>query len=407
MAPHLPALLRPDLRLDDSPSPPETYDEALERAFCSLGLQVPPFKTEEQKQQEVLDILASGGLEALQNLPAELQGLPLCEALLKRSWALRHDDPAQMVQLARAATLLADRLEAKELSVKARLGLRCRAWAELANAYRVADQLDLAEEALGRGMELGLLIEDALLDARLFDIQASLYADRRFFDQAGNLLDILAALYRRQGDAHLEGRALISKGIYIGYQGELTEAVRLLQQGLSLVDDSRDPGVAYSALQAQARFLADAGFYKDAMIALWNLKQRKPYISGRISDLKIRWMEGQIYVGLKQFDRAERDLKYAKQGFEEAGLGYKAALAGLELGAVWLHQGRLEEAEGIVRECVKAFLSLGIRRELLASIRVLQKAVETRYLSLATLQHVIDLLHKAERNPKASPPEEP
>jgi hypothetical protein len=123
--------------------------------------------------------------------------------------------------------------------------------------------------------------------------------------------------------------------------------------------------------------------------------------------LKLRWLEGHINAGLEKFDRAERALKQVKQGFEEAGLGYKAALAGLELGAVWLRQGRLAEAERIVSECAAVFISLQIRRELRVSILVIRQAVETQHLNLTVLQHVIDLLHKAERDPNAPALEEP
>ena len=79
--------------------------------------------------------------------------------------------------------------------------------------------------------------------------------------------------------------------------------------------------------------------------------------------LKLRWLEGHIHVGLQDLDLAEQALREVRQGFEEAGLGYKAALAGLELGSVWLQQGSFADAEEIVLECADVFLCLGIRRE--------------------------------------------
>ncbi|HKI03213.1 MAG TPA: hypothetical protein VKK31_14645 [Thermoanaerobaculia bacterium] len=94
-------------------------------------------------------------------------------------------------------------------------------------------------------------------------------------------------------------------------------------------------------------------------------------------------------------------LQEVRQGFEEADLGYKAALAGLELGAVWLRQRRLDEAEKLVLECADVFIFLRIQREALASVLVARKAAETRCLTLGLLQQVIDLLHRTERDPNA------
>jgi tetratricopeptide (TPR) repeat protein len=412
LAPYLPVLLgklgRESRSTTIPPAQLEVYDAPLERAFAAVGVRMPPPKTAEEKKQEALKLLCAGGLEGLPDVPSDLLGLPLYEALLERSWALRHDDPDQMVQLARSAVFLADRLSEDELGVQKTVDLRCRAWVELANAYRVADELDQAEDALGWATECLMLgNQDDLLMARFFDVLGSFYAARRRFDLVSTALDLVAFLYSRHGDEHLAGRALISKGIYVGYEGELQEALRLLQQGLALVNEDRDSGVVASALQAQARFLADSGSYKEARVALWSLRQRKLRMEGRISALKLQWLEGQINAGLEKFDRAERDLKQVKQGFEEAGLGYKAALAGLELGAVWLRQGRLAEAERMVSECAAVFISLQIRRELRVSILVIRQAVETRHLNLTVLQHVIDLLHKAERDPNAPTLEEP
>jgi hypothetical protein len=197
------------------------------------------------------------------------------------------------------------------------------------------------------------------------------------------------------------------RSIFVGYSGDAEAAVQGIQQGLRSINERREPTLVLAAVQSQIRFLMDTGKFSHALWALSNLKQRNLDVSGRISALKLRWLEGQIHVGLKDFDVAEQALREVKEGFEEAGLGYKAALAGLELGSVWFQQGSFARAEEIVLECADVFLSLGIRRELVASLLMVRKAAESRYLSLTALQHVIDQLHKEERSPRATPPEEP
>jgi tetratricopeptide (TPR) repeat protein len=275
--------------------------------------------------------------------------------------------------------------------------LRCRAWMELGNAHRVADDLSNAEQALGHATELYLQgTQDEVLAARLFDVQASLLGACRRFDLAETALDLVFAIHRRRGDHHLAGRALISKGTYVGYQGDAEESVRLIEQGLGLIDESQDPRLLFAALHNQARFLTDCGRLREARIALWKLKARRLDPGGRISGLKVRWLEGQINAGLGELDRAEPALLEVRRGFAEAGLGYKAALAGLELGAVMLRRGRTEAAIAEVLAAVEVFQSLGIAREAGVSVLLLKKGCERRIADVALLEYVIGLLRKAE-----------
>jgi tetratricopeptide (TPR) repeat protein len=407
LLPYVPARLLPGRREAVPPVPPDDYDAPLDRAFALLSQPRSSGGTPEDIQREAVRLLAAGGLEALVDAPPELSGLPLFEALLERSWALRHEDPAQMVQLAYTAALKASHLCEEEIGTKKTADLRCRAWTELANAYRVAEHLDEAEDALSQAFEHFLLgTQDDLLGARYFVVFASQQADRHLFDLARTAMDIAIAVYRRRGDLHLAGRALIMKGIYSGYQGNSEEAIRSLKRGLANVDERRDPGLVLSALQGQASFLVDCGRFEEAFQALVDLRRRGLNPGGRVGALKLRWVEGRVYAGLQDFEAAEPALREVKQGFEEAGLGYKAALAGLELGSVWFQQGNFEDAEEIVLECADVFLVLGIRRELMASLVVVRKAAERRHLSFTALQKVIKQLHKEERSPNATAPEE-
>ncbi|HKI06270.1 MAG TPA: hypothetical protein VKK31_30105, partial [Thermoanaerobaculia bacterium] len=104
--------------------------------------------------------------------------------------------------------------------------------------------------------------------------------------------------------------------------------------------------------------------------------------------LKVRWLEGQIAAGLGELERAEKALAEVRLGFEELGLRYKAALAGLELAAVHLHQGRAGEARGHAREAVEVFTGLGIGREALASVLVIRAAFERGIATASLLESV-------------------
>jgi tetratricopeptide (TPR) repeat protein len=327
------------------------------------------------------------------------------EVLLERSWALRHQDPGEMVRLAEEARDLAGRIDPREAGSRQAADRQCRAWVELGNAYRVADRLSQAEQALGRATELYLQgTQDELLAARLFDVQASLLGDCRRFALAENALDLVFAIHQRRGDPHLAGRALLSKGAYAIYQGRAEEAVRLTGRGLELIDPDRDPRLLQVALHNQARALMDCGRLRDARIALWKIKVRGLVPAGRIDALKVRWLEAQINAGLGELDRAELALIEVKRGFKESGLPYKAALAGLELGAVLLRQGRTGQAIAEGMAAVEVFLSLGIEREATVSVLLLKRGFEQRMTDVALLERVIHLLRQSEGSGRARRP---
>ncbi|HEY9420302.1 MAG TPA: hypothetical protein VIW92_02720 [Thermoanaerobaculia bacterium] len=388
-----------------TPEEDAAYDAALERAVAvALRAERDLFQ---DRKREALSLIFDADPECLPAIPAHLRGVPLIEALLERSWSLRHENPERMVRLAQWARLAAEGLDPQELGNEHIADHQCRAWIELGNAHRTADDLDQADQAMGRAVELLLQgTQDEVLAARLFDVQASLYGARRRFDLATAALDLVLAIHQRLGDEHLTGRALISKGVYAGYQGEAEEAVRLIGEGMRLVDANRDPRLVFVAAHNKARFLMDCGRFRDARIAVFDLKGRGLDPGGRVNELKVRWLEGQINAGLGELERAERDLREVQQEFEAMELGYKAALVGLELGAVLLRQGRSSEASEKVLAAADVFSVLGIGREAGASLLLLRKAFERKMTDAALLDYVIRLLHGLEDGPRKPEPSE-
>jgi tetratricopeptide (TPR) repeat protein len=324
-------------------------------------------------------------------------GPPGFEAFLERCRALRFDDPARMADLARFATFLADRLEPRRYGAKRVADLRCRAWTELANAYRVADRLPESQQALDTAAECYLAgTVHELLAVRLLDVQASVDADSRRFPEALESLDVVHAVHLRRGDRHLAGRALLKKGLYAGYGGHPEGAVPLLEEGLALVDAKRDPGLVAGAMHNLAFLLVECGRLEEAKELL---QHNRPSHGGRVDQLKVRWLEGRIEAGLGRLEPAAAILAEVCLGFQEADVQYKAALASLELAAVHLRQGRVPEARTRALEAVEVFSRIHVERESLAALLVLRDAFERRIATAALLDGVIAHMIHQEREP--------
>src|SRR5882757_11047230 len=99
-----------------------------------------------------------------------------------------------MFYLAALAQAAAHRLDPHEVRPEVIADTQARVWAELGNAYRLADLLDRAEAAFKSSVDaLERGSGDPLLAAQIADRFASLLFHRRHFQEAFTLLDRLAA----------------------------------------------------------------------------------------------------------------------------------------------------------------------------------------------------------------------
>jgi hypothetical protein len=395
LIPEVEALLPEDPPIEDS-----GYDEAIERAFAAQRWHGPAALKQREKARQALALLEAGGVEKLSEAPSDLKGIVACEALMERSWDLRHEDPQQMLELASHATLVADHLSPQLYDPRKLANLRCRAWSTLGNAYRVADNLKSAEWALERAAELcpdgsG----DETLSVRLLELQASLYGAQRKFPLAFEVLDAVYAIHRRHGDEQQCGRALIKKGIYIGHNNNPAEAVRLLTEGLGMIDSKHDPKLILSAVHNIAWFLMEGELFRKARRVMWENRWRYIRHGGRIDQVKLRWLQGRIEAGLGNLGIAEEALREARESLEQEGLGYHAALSGLDLAAILLRQGCEEEARTVVLKATEVFLSLDIQVEAQKAVLVLQKVFEAGVQGWSLLDDATRFLRRIEYDP--------
>jgi hypothetical protein len=324
----------------------------------------------------------------------------LCQELLERSRALRHDDPARMLELAKLARQAADRLSPEMYGDKETADLRCQAWAEMANAYRVNDDLPQAEAAMAWAMELhGQGTGSPLLLARLADLSASLFCDQRRFREAFRMLDTAHILYRQQGEIHEAGRVLIMKGLYTGYTGNPEEGLQLLSQGLAAIERERDPRLVFHTLHNILLFRVELGEFAAAQAQIQRMRPLYARHAGGLELVKLRGIEGKIAAGLGDFACAEALFRDVRRELDAAGLGYQAALISLELASVCLRQGKKAEVRMLVEEMVAAFRAVGVAREAMAAMIMLTDAVDKDQATLELLALVSGVLQRLERGP--------
>jgi len=305
-----------------------------------------------------------------------------------------------MLELAKLARMAADRLDPQVLGFPETVDLRSRAWAEMANAYRVNDDLPQAEAALAWAMELhGEGTGSPLLLARLADLAASLLCDQRHFASAIRMLDHALDLYRQQDETHEAGRVLIMKGLYTGYAGDPEKGLRLLIEGLATIDRPRDQRLVFQTLHNILLFRVELGELARAARQIELMGPLYDKYGGPLEQVKLRGIEGKIAAGLGEYERAARLFSATRHDLDAAGQGYQAALISLDLAAVYLRLGRKAEVRSLVAEMVATFRSLGVEREANAALLMLSEAAERDQTTLELLTLVSAVMHRLQRGP--------
>ncbi|HLX08848.1 MAG TPA: tetratricopeptide repeat protein [Thermoanaerobaculia bacterium] len=376
------------------------YERAIDRAFAAVLRHGEQAARTGAKVREMLAQLAAGGLDGMCELPAELRGFAGFEALLERSWAMRREDPRQMVKLAELAATVAAGLGDEGFSSGQVDEFQARAEIELANAYRVMDRLDEARSGIEVARRHFLAgSQDRLLGARLLEVEANIHGDRGELDEALAALEVVLRTYRRYGDPHLAGRSLIKKGIYTARAGRRQEAIELFTEGIEMIDPRQDGPLVLAAVHNTACCLLDDGRCREARSLLWRHLAFYEQHAGRQDRLKLRWLQAQIHAGLGQVARAERAFEEVRLGLREAGKTHCEAMATVDLAGLHQRQGRDEEARSLAIAAAELLLGLALSSETSAALELLksrleQAAVLTPELAAQAMHQIVQILRE-------------
>jgi hypothetical protein len=384
----------------------DAYDRAIDRAFGAVRRWVRTRPAPGTRSERLTADVVSGrrGWHNLTRADlAALDPLAWVDLWIERCHALRFQDPKGMIRAAESACAAAHGLDTAVYGETKRFDTCALAWAELANAHRVADQLDVAERTLESAM--GFLHAgsgDTLLLARFAEISASLACDQRSFPLAHHAAEWARSCYLEAGDTHRAGRVLLKRSYFAECDKKPEEALGWLLESVKLLDFRRSPELGSSVLHNAIFYSVRAGRFAAAQRLLWTARLHRLLPDEGLNRVRLRAVEGTIWAGLNHLDRAERAFKDAQAGYEDHGLWIQAGLAGLELAKVWLRQGRDAEVMPLAQELVEAFVELDIRREAVAALMVLQESCARRILTLELVDRVAEYLRELEALPASA-----
>lgn len=220
------------------------YTRAFEGARREFDARQVTWATEQAEAPRLLSDLESHPFDRQRILienSVRFQSWALCELLLEASTNRVYQQVESARDLAQLAITLVGRLRtATPAYGDSRLNdLEARAWSTLANAQRVQGDFVAAEESFATAARLLKIgTGDPLEAARTLLLKASLCGSQQRFQDALTLLDRVVAISRKGGDWELCSKALITKGFLHGLANDPEPAIRLLTEGIKLVDAS-------------------------------------------------------------------------------------------------------------------------------------------------------------------------
>jgi tetratricopeptide (TPR) repeat protein len=376
-------------------------DEEYEVPLARLEAKLPRLLAREDgKVRRALALLTERGAHKLPR--GRFPRMVAYRAYREKSWSLRHEDPARMLEFARLALQ-----EAEQLEIEAELGwarsrdLAARAWAELANALRIIGRFDEADQAFAMAAQCFRMgTGDERLEALLHTFRASYYGDRRSFPLALESIEAAIGIYSRLDDPHALGKVLLMKGFHVGEVDDLRQAVELTRRGLALIDREQEPSLHYAAVHNLAWWLLESDDLDAARAVLARYPIRPEQAPGRAILAKQRWAEARLALGSGDAGQAERSFAAARGLFLETGRPYPAAIVSIDLAALYFKLGRLDESKALALEASEELANLGIHREAWTAILMLIKALQAGTATVQLIEGAAKYLKQGEMQPR-------
>lgn len=328
------------------------------------------------------------------------------EALLgdDRSWALAEllclasTDAAanradEALRLARLAVRLAEHVPDEGFR------LHLLGWVEpfLANAERVGGNLAASAQTLAHADQMWAAGAPAgvLDEARRLDLKASLLMYCGRSEDVRSLLDLALKSAKTE---NARARLLIKWAGNLEIAGEHETALEVLQQARPLIDARSDPRLLFAHHFNKAANLALLDRFEEAELLL-PLVEAGTDPANELDTVRLRWLKGRVRAGVDRRPEALAALSEVRAYFRSKGIAYDFAVVSVELGTMYLEQGRA----GLVRELADQmrwiFASQGIHKHALEALALFCHAVRMEEAQADWTRRLVKYLNRAQNNP--------
>lgn|GEM_PF-1303898 len=310
----------------------------------------------------------------------------VAEAMCETSRKLASSDRTQALAVAQAALVVAKAAPLDFLRSDNREELSALAYATLANAFRILDRNREARLAMDEaGVHFSRCGAGLLgLEPRYLSLRASLEFDECHYDQALSTL-ATAIAHPNAAQRELYSSLLIQRSSIRIWQDQPALAVPDLEAAVALLQPDQHPELWCYAMQQRLLLATELKDWEEAEALLPEVERRLREIGDEFHLIRLRWSQARLAEGRDQLEAAEALYLRVREAFLHHGLSYNAALVTVELAALLLRQGRLEEVKTYAAETATEFERQGVEPELIGALTLLEQAVLGQRLTVELL----------------------
>src|SRR6185295_4340118 len=215
--------------------------------------------------------------------------------------------------------------------------VRALALGPVGNAHRVAGDLDAARAAFAEARLLWPAgappASELLSEVRLLDLEASLRRDLREFDIAHALLDRAFAL---APEAPVRAGLLLKRSTVFEQQGDPESSLAAARRSLEELGDVPLPRLHMLAQCMQVLNLDHLGRHEQVLEATPAARELAAELGSEANLRRLLWLEARARAAIGQGEAAIEAVERVRREFAANGQLHDAALAALELAALYL-----------------------------------------------------------------------
>jgi tetratricopeptide (TPR) repeat protein len=346
-----------------------SYDEAFERAADKTADRLAIISEEGRNTEDLAaELLRGTASERRWRIANDerFQTIKLSQALRLRSREAWTIDPSTALELADLAVEVSRYLSTGRYGTCLVEDNRAEAWAYLGNSFRLNSDFWRAEQALKQAWLHHLAAgEDLYTESELLRCSSALRQAQGLYKEAIELSNRAISIFREGQDSHLEGVALIQKGVALGYWGRYRDAIEVAHSALERLDPTEDPRLICAAKHNLIWSLFNGGSPEEAWKFLNSI--RSYYLEfGHQMDLpRFRWLEGQIAIELGKLHEAKRLLNEVRDFFTSCSCGAEVFNVSIDLAGIYVRMGSYRKARYCLSEIIPLGEALGLRQEVL------------------------------------------
>ncbi|HEY0782595.1 MAG TPA: hypothetical protein VGE98_09080 [Thermoanaerobaculia bacterium] len=229
--------------------------------------------------------------------------------------------------------------------------------------------------------------------------EGALRRDQRRFEEAEGLLSRASMQYRMAGEHATAARPLLTLGLLYHEIGDNQSAIEATELAMRSIPQTADRRFFLSARHNLALFVCEGGNPTEAAEMLRGDLPLYADFPDAPTQMRLSWLKGKIAAGLDQTIEAEDELRRARDGFLELGIGYDAALASLDLALLYSRQQRTGELKQLAEEIAPIFEARDIHRETVAALALFQRAAQQEAVTAEAIGRLGQFLRESRNNP--------